>query len=243
MKTEDYLCQACGVMVTRRVARGQRPKWCDGCRYRQYNVDPTKPCAACGDVGKVLRAGRYCSQFCQVYDRFGPQSRPVPLHHPSRRGPSEPATSPRQRKPPTQRICPRCAVSFMTNMPHQIHCSKRCAMKASRLRRRVREAGTYGDWTWGDFMRMAGRFRWCCAYCGIKPGRLDPDHVIPLSQGGPNVLTNLLPSCAACNTDKQALSLDEWALSRERRGLPPRATNWSPEDGRYRHLTWLRTVA
>jgi len=63
--------------------------------------------------------------------------------------------------------------------------------------------------------------------------------VVPLSRGGPNVLTNLLPACRHCNGDKRDLSLADWDTSRTARGLPPRTTTWVPEDRRYHHLTWL----
>lgn len=43
-----------------------------------------------------------------------------------------------------------------------------------------------------------------CAYCGRKLslGTLTIDHFIPLSRGGSNVFSNLLPSCRACNVAK-----------------------------------------
>jgi 5-methylcytosine-specific restriction endonuclease McrA len=121
--------------------------------------------------------------------------------------------------------------------PTAITCSKRCSRRVHRWRRKASERNAPGTFTWSEFMRLARRFDYCCAYCGDKPGQLEPDHVIPLSRGGSNSTTNLLPSCHACNTDKSANFLDEWAESRERRSLPPRATNWAPEDRRYWHLT------
>lgn len=138
--------------------------------------------------------------------------------------------------------CPMCGTVF-TN-PHTtiaIHCSKRCSRKAIKLRRRVREAQSYGEWRWSDFMRIARKFNYCCAYCGVKPERLDPDHVIPLSKGGPNIIGNLLPTCSDCNSDKQAYTLDEWTLRLAARGRQ-RHTSWAPEDKRYWHLTVLAST-
>jgi 5-methylcytosine-specific restriction endonuclease McrA len=86
-------------------------------------------------------------------------------------------------------------------------------------------------------MRIARKFNYCCAYCGTKPERLDPDHVTALSRRGPNVLGNLLPACNQCNGDKRDLTLTEWAADRTRRGLSPRTTSWGDEDSRYWHLT------
>jgi 5-methylcytosine-specific restriction endonuclease McrA len=91
-------------------------------------------------------------------------------------------------------------------------------------------------------MRVARGFGYCCAYCGTKPDRLDPDHVVPLKRGGHNVLSNLLPACNSCNSDKRDLLLKEWPADRERRGLPARATTWAEDDPRYYHLTFVRSA-
>lgn len=86
-------------------------------------------------------------------------------------------------------------------------------------------------------MRVARKFDYCCAYCGTKPDRLDVEHVVPLSKGGPDAVCNLLPTCLACNSDKRDLTLREWAEDRARRGLQPRITTWTAGDPRYTHLT------
>ncbi len=140
---------------------------------------------------------------------------------------------------PVEQVCPRCGNRF-TNIYTSVavHCSKRCTRKATKIRRRVREHATYGEWSWSDFMRVARKFNYCCAYCGQKPERLDPDDVVPLSKGGPNIIGNLLPVCAPCNSDKRDSSLDEWTERLANAGLT-RATSWAPEDKRYHHLSVL----
>jgi predicted nucleic acid-binding Zn ribbon protein len=150
--------------------------------------------------------------------------------------PPRPAPAPRQF--PRQVECPMCAEVFTTDYPTAIHCSMTCTRRAARRRRRTREAGTFGEWRWSDFMRIARKFNYCCAYCGEKPDQLEPDHVLPLSLGGPNILANLLPACHLCNSDKSARDLPQWEQWRHERGKPPRRTSWAPEDPRYWHLTY-----
>jgi 5-methylcytosine-specific restriction endonuclease McrA len=76
----------------------------------------------------------------------------------------------------------------------------------------------------------------CCAYCWQPiEGQPDPDHVIPLSRGGHNTISNVLPVCRPCNTDKRNLTPAEWAADRRQRGKPPRVTEWH-SDPRYFHL-------
>ena len=44
-----------------------------------------------------------------------------------------------------------------------------------------------------------------CGYCGTKlhDHNKTLDHVIPLSKGGSNTRSNLIPCCAVCNSNKQ----------------------------------------
>jgi 5-methylcytosine-specific restriction endonuclease McrA len=52
--------------------------------------------------------------------------------------------------------------------------------------------------------------RWhnACAYCGSWATHLD--HVEPLSRGGADVESNMVPACAPCNLSKGAKTLAEW---------------------------------
>jgi 5-methylcytosine-specific restriction endonuclease McrA len=47
-----------------------------------------------------------------------------------------------------------------------------------------------------------------CAYCGDEADEID--HVRPISQGGTNVLSNLVPACRTCNSSKGPKVLTEW---------------------------------
>lgn len=62
---------------------------------------------------------------------------------------------------------------------------------------------------------IAARWRDKCAYCDGPFQHLD--HVTPISRGGEDVESNMVPACAACNLSKGALTLAEWAL----RDFPP----------------------
>jgi len=49
-----------------------------------------------------------------------------------------------------------------------------------------------------------GGFR--CAYCGIsaREAKIEIDHVVPVSKGGGNELSNLVVACRDCNAGKAA---------------------------------------
>lgn len=75
-------------------------------------------------------------------------------------------------------------------------------------RRRARIAGTLpNDFTGTQFKALKTLYRGRCAYCGKKPKPPDTlviEHVIPVSKGGPNTLSNIVPSCGPCNDKKHA---------------------------------------
>ena len=60
---------------------------------------------------------------------------------------------------------------------------------------------------------------------------------MPLSRGGLDTISNLLPTCLDCNSDKRDMTLHEWAAYRTSKGLSIRVTEWTEDDQRYWHLT------
>lgn len=49
-----------------------------------------------------------------------------------------------------------------------------------------------------------------CRYCGRRGGRLECDHVIPVSQGGITAIANLVTACFRCNRAKGSKTIEEW---------------------------------
>lgn len=203
-------------------------------------------CEQCGEPAKSSRpTGRFCSDACKGKHYSATMQRrcKLPADHPvmvliaeARR----PKPKPVKPDPRTPRECPGCGCHFSPlhrSSGHMVCCSEPCVRRVQRRRRRAREHGARGSWTWSEFMRIARKFDYCCAYCGTKPERLDPDHVVPLSRGGSDSPSNLLPTCSMCNSSKCAMSLIEWSEWLVARGLPARVTSWTPGDPRYIHLT------
>ncbi|WP_292698184.1 HNH endonuclease [Microbacterium sp. 69-10] len=76
-----------------------------------------------------------------------------------------------------------------------------------------------------------------CAYCGELTENPDPEHVVPLSRGGRNDMSNLVTACRACNTDKGDMTPAEWSADRAHRGKP--ALNTDLQGTAFTHL-WIR---
>lgn len=213
---------------------------------RSHHPMHKRTCVTCGSEWETPRPeARFCTAKCKGVHlrRLNQRKCRLPVDHPvmlliaeARRPKPEP---PRVDKR-TARECPGCACWF-SPLHHSAwsmrYCSEPCARRVQKRRYRARKSGAQGEWTWGEFMRIARKFNYCCAYCGEKPERLDADHVVPLSRGGSDSTTNLLPTCAMCNSSKCAMTLAEWAVWLAERGQPPRVTTWQVGDSRYVHLT------
>jgi 5-methylcytosine-specific restriction endonuclease McrA len=190
--------------------------------YRQLVNPPAKVevvCPACGEVSlKRDTSRRYCSLLCRDYDKWGPRSQPWPRHV---RQPKAEPVAPAWKS--EQRSCAWCDATFIPTQPHAIHCTTSCARRAGKARRRGREHGASGTYTWAEVTAKWIAIGKTCAYCqqSKRNDEIEPDHVIPLSRGGSNSIVNVVPSCSLCNADKRHLSLDEWYADRERRGLQP----------------------
>jgi hypothetical protein len=137
-------------------------------------------------------------------------------------------------KPPlTQRGCDWCGETYTQANSIHTTCSARCRVRAKRARRRAKERNAHGTYTWAEVTHLWIGINRCCAYCNEPVTTYEPDHVIPLSKGGSNSITNVVPSCPLCNSDKRDLLLTEWYADRQRRQLPPREINPA-----LTHLTW-----
>jgi hypothetical protein len=61
--------------------------------------------------------------------------------------------------------------------------------------------------------KIYARDNYTCQYCGQRGGKLECDHVFPVSRGGSNDEDNLRTSCRRCNRAKRNKTLEElgWA--------------------------------
>lgn len=62
-------------------------------------------------------------------------------------------------------------------------------------------------------MYVRERDRYTCRYCGeVRPRRLEVDHVIPESRGGPFTADNLVAACHDCNQKKGSMTAAEFGF-------------------------------
>ena len=213
--------------------------------YNQQNPNHRRmidyPCDGCGKVIKkeAAKLNRYptlyCTPRCKTDSEWGKRwlaegaTCSLPADHWARWYGKTSTWTP----PLTQRDCGWCGNAYMQTSRSHVMCSRWCKTKASKVRRRARERGAAGSYTWAEVTRLWISINRCCAYCDEPTNVYEPDHVIPLSKHGSNSITNVVPSCPLCNSDKRDLLLAEWHDDRQRRQLPPRQLNPS-----LTHLTW-----
>lgn len=77
--------------------------------------------------------------------------------------------------------------------------------QAAKARRRARELGAEGSYTAAEFKAKLEAYKNRCHWCRKKiKGTPHADHLIALSRGGTNYISNIVPACASCNLSKSA---------------------------------------
>lgn len=114
--------------------------------------------------------------------------------------------------------CKVCKISFIPKRRRQIHCSTKCFahsyyyvrdIEKRRLYSRIREAqdrGAEGKYTVEEWKALKNSHDNTCLHCRRKEPdiKLTIDHIIPISKGGSNYISNLQPLCSSCNSKKGA---------------------------------------
>lgn len=75
--------------------------------------------------------------------------------------------------------------------------------------RRAKQRGLPATFTEAEWESCREWFGNSCAYCG-KLGSLHQEHVLPVQDGGPYSVGNIVPACGSCNSSKATCALDVW---------------------------------
>lgn len=87
------------------------------------------------------------------------------------------------------------ARSYMKSHPQQ--------RLINHARRRARMANApVNDLTATQWRAIKAHYGSRCVYCGTKPKTLTQDHLTPISKGGSNTASNVVPACGSCNSRK-----------------------------------------
>lgn len=77
-------------------------------------------------------------------------------------------------------------------------------------RRQARKADVPGGLTILQWLELKVMLNLRCLCCGRSEPyiRLQPDHVVPISKGGPDRIDNIQPLCSSCNQSKRDKTID-----------------------------------
>lgn len=98
--------------------------------------------------------------------------------------------------------CKQCAKEY--NREKYANSGYRQAYTANRKALSMGAEGTFTD---EQFVELCERYDNRCLRCG-KVKKLTVDHIIPLSQGGSNDISNIQPLCLSCNSKKHTQTID-----------------------------------
>jgi 5-methylcytosine-specific restriction endonuclease McrA len=73
--------------------------------------------------------------------------------------------------------------------------------------KRAAKRNSQGKFTAGEWANLKEIYNHSCANCMIRDSNLTVDHIIPLSKGGSNSLSNIQPLCLSCNCSKSAKAI------------------------------------
>ena len=211
--TQTFTCDGCHQEWSRPAVRGQRPRWCPGCRRNPSRKTKAlasslrRWCSECGSPG-LRPDATYCSHRCGVLARMVKGCDVLP-------------PAPKLPKPKTCRIfvsdcatCGRCFVSRFTVST----CSDECKAEKRRAdhadakhRRRARQRRAFVAPV--VRRRIYERDDWTCQLCGrhvlrnVPPNHPEApsiDHIVPLAAGGTHEPANVQTAHLLCNSIKGA---------------------------------------
>ncbi|MDE1940713.1 MAG: HNH endonuclease [Patescibacteria group bacterium] len=86
--------------------------------------------------------------------------------------------------------------------------------RSRQARRRSRKLSALGSASTAEVIARFDFFGWRCRYCGksLNNKTVTIDHQIPLSRGGTNWPSNLVPSCRSCNCSKGTQTFREFVI-------------------------------
>jgi 5-methylcytosine-specific restriction endonuclease McrA len=97
---------------------------------------------------------------------------------------------------------------------HKYQQEKPYIHRAHTRKRRLLHLNVEGSHTYQEFLFLCVLVNWECSYCrcALTLSTVTEDHVIPLTRGGSDDITNILPACKSCNSSKGNKLVEEWLI-------------------------------
>jgi 5-methylcytosine-specific restriction endonuclease McrA len=101
--------------------------------------------------------------------------------------------------------------TYERNNKDKVKASKKAWLSANKdaanvftNKRRAKLRGNAGSYTVQEWISLKADYDYTCLRCGKQEPeiKLTVDHVLPVSLGGPNYISNIQPLCGPCNSSK-----------------------------------------
>jgi 5-methylcytosine-specific restriction endonuclease McrA len=194
------ICCDCGGQFVddKRFGSGPPRKRCQDCHAAKYGPRPDRNCRVCH---VVIPAKRSLCDGCR------------PVVEAEQRRASAERHRERNRKPPV--ICTVCGNTSINRQPVCSLCGKAARRREAGRLRGFRErlfTSIVHEPTDVEFiLRLLDS---PCRYCGSTE-EITVEHITPLIRGGSHTIDNLGPACRSCNSSKQALTEEEFAIKNQ----------------------------
>jgi 5-methylcytosine-specific restriction endonuclease McrA len=99
--------------------------------------------------------------------------------------------------------CPQCKQHDQELYSRYLLARKGFRIRVHRSRRNLKPL------PWHEVQQRFAQFDHRCAYCGCD-GKMQIEHVVPISKGGSHAVGSIVPACKRCNVSKHARPVETW---------------------------------
>jgi len=171
------------------------------CKGKSQNLNSVVNCVICGTKFTNVGHTTTCSIECSKQDRidYMKQYRATPEYVVRR---SELRAIPETKQKAKEYLQRPDVIERTERVMKEYHQKNKELYRLIDQNRRIRKLGNGGTYSVDDWLQLTILLGKHCLVCWKNNIKLTIDHIIPISKGGTNFISNLQPLCKSCNCKK-----------------------------------------